>query len=64
MKIPRMTVITLGVADLHRATKFYEAVLGARPDTSNDGVTFFQLPGVWLSGQKSITTEEVRFVEK
>ncbi len=49
MKIPRMTVVTLGVADLRRATKFYEAVLATPPDTSNDGVTFFELPGVWLS---------------
>ena len=49
MKIPRLTVITLGVADLARATKFYEAVLTTPPDTSNDGVTFFQLPGIWLS---------------
>mgnify|MGYP001583024144 CR=1 FL=1 len=49
MRIPRMTVVTLGVADLQRATKFYEAVLATPPDTSNDGVTFFELPGVWLS---------------
>jgi predicted lactoylglutathione lyase len=49
MKIPRMTVITLGVADLARATKFYEAVLATPPDTSNDGVVFFPMPGVWLS---------------
>ncbi len=49
MKIPRITVITLGVANLVRATKFYEAVLATPPDTSNDGVTFFELPGVWLS---------------
>lgn len=34
MRIPRMTVITLGVSDLRRATKFYEAVLGTPPDTS------------------------------
>ena len=44
-----MTVVTLGVSDLRRATKFYEAVLATPPDTSNGGVTFFELPGVWLS---------------
>ena len=49
MRIPRMTVVTLGVSDLARATKFYETVLATPPDMSNDGVTFFQMPGVWLS---------------
>ncbi len=28
MKIPRLTVITFGVTDLSRATKFYDAVHG------------------------------------
>jgi len=49
MKIPRLTVVTLGVADLNKATKFYEAVLGAPPNTSHDGVTFIELPGTWIS---------------
>jgi hypothetical protein len=49
MKIPRLTVVTLGVADLSKATKFYEAVLDIPPNTSYDGVTFIELPGTWIS---------------
>lgn len=49
MKIPRLTVVTLGVVDLGLATKFYEAVLGTSPNTSYEGVTFFELPGTWIS---------------
>ena len=49
MRIPRLTVVTLGVADLGKATKFYEAVLGTPPNTSYDGVTFIELPGTWIS---------------
>jgi catechol 2,3-dioxygenase-like lactoylglutathione lyase family enzyme len=49
MKIPRMTVITLGVADLAKATAFYERVLVTAPNTANEGVTFFELPGTWIS---------------
>ena len=49
MRIPKITVLTLGVADLNKATKFYEAVLGTPPNTSYDGVTFIELPGTWIS---------------
>jgi len=49
MKIPRMSMITLGVADLDRATAFYEQVLATPPNKSHDGVRFIELPGVWLS---------------
>jgi uncharacterized protein len=49
MKIPRLTVLTLGVADLNKATKFYEGMLGAPPNTSYDGVTFIELQGTWLA---------------
>ena len=49
MKIPRMTVITLGVSDLARSTAFYREIFSTPPNTENDGVTFFQLPGAWLS---------------
>lgn len=49
MKIPRLTVVTLGVRNLQIATEFYRAVLATTPNTSNDGVTFIELPGVWLS---------------
>ena len=49
MKISRLTVVTLGVADLGRATKFYADVLGKPPNTSNEGVTFIELPGTWIA---------------
>ena len=41
MKIPRLTLLTLGVADLNKAVNFYEAVLDTPPNTSYDGVAFF-----------------------
>lgn len=47
--IPRMTVITLGVADLARATAFYREIFSTQPITQYEGVTFIPLPGVWLS---------------
>lgn len=49
MKIPRVTVITLGVANLAKATRFYEAVLGTPPNTSFDGIVFIELPGTWIA---------------
>ena len=49
MKIPRISLLTLGVSDLDRATKFYEAVLGTHPNTSYEGVVFIELPGTWIS---------------
>ena len=49
MKIPRLTVLTLGVADLSKATEFYEAVLDTPPNSSYEGVTFIELPGTWLA---------------
>jgi len=49
MTIPRMTVITLGVADLLRATDFYRKIFSTPPLTQYEGVTFIPLPGVWLS---------------
>lgn len=49
MKIPRLTMLTLGVADLKKATQFYKAVLDTTPNTSYDGVTFIELPGTWIS---------------
>jgi len=49
MKIPRMTVITLGVSDLARSTDFYRELFSTPPITQYEGVTFIPLPGVWLS---------------
>ena len=49
MKIPRLSMVTLGVTNLNRAMAFYETVLGTPPNTSYDGVTFIELPGTWLA---------------
>ena len=49
MKISRVTIITLGVADLGKATEFYESVLGTPPNKSFDGITFIELPGTWIA---------------
>lgn len=44
----RVTLITLGVADLDRARAFYEA-LGWRPADAQEGVVFFQMHGAALA---------------
>ena len=49
MKIPRVTILTLGVADLNKATDFYKIVLGTEPNTSSNGITFIELPGTWIA---------------
>ena len=49
MTIPRMTVITLGVMDLPKAARFYETIFGISPNSDYEGVSFFELPGVWLT---------------
>lgn len=49
MKISKVTILTLGVANLSKATEFYEAVLSTPPNTSSDGITFIELPGTWIS---------------
>jgi len=48
MKISRVTILTLGVSDLNRATEFYEQVLGTAP-TVSEGITFIELPGTWVA---------------
>ena len=50
MSVPsRLTLVTLGVADVTRATSFYEALGWQRSSASNDDVSFFQLGGMALS---------------
>jgi catechol 2,3-dioxygenase-like lactoylglutathione lyase family enzyme len=46
---PRISLITLGVADLSRATAFYRDGLGLPVHGEFEGVTFFKLGGAWLS---------------
>lgn len=46
---PRISMITLGVADVPRAIAFYEKGLGfPRLDFESDSVAFFTLNGTWL----------------
>ena len=45
----RLSLITLGVRDLERATRFYQALGLKRHEAITDGVTFFQLNGIILS---------------
>ena len=46
----RLTIITLGVADVKRATEFYEEKFGwKKAPSSNDNITFFRLNGIMLS---------------
>lgn len=42
----RISLITLGVADLARSRTFYEEGLGWRPADAPEGVVFYQLPGM------------------
>ncbi|SME99316.1 VOC family protein [Pseudogulbenkiania subflava] len=47
---PRISMITLGVSDLDRATRFYEEGLGLpRYPMESAGVAFFALQGTWLA---------------
>lgn len=47
MNPQRITLVTLGVADMGRARAFY-AALGWQGDESNDSVTFYDLGGMKL----------------
>ena len=50
MSVPaRLTLVTLGVADVARATSFYEALGWRKSSASQDEVSFFQLGGLALS---------------
>lgn len=44
----RLSLITLGVEDLDRARRFYEAAFGWRPHPGPEGVVFFQMNGIVL----------------
>lgn len=45
----RLSLVTLGVRDLDRARRFYEALGWKRAMTRAEGVAFFQLNGIGLS---------------
>ncbi len=46
---PRLSLVTLGVADLDRSMAFYEALGWKRSMTKAEGVAFFQLGPIVLS---------------
>ncbi len=45
----RLSLVTLGVADLDRSRRFYEDGLGWKRGNKEDSVVFFQLPGAILA---------------
>ncbi len=45
----RLSMITLGVADLERAVEFYERVVGWTPAEGPPGIAFFDLGGIVFS---------------
>jgi catechol 2,3-dioxygenase-like lactoylglutathione lyase family enzyme len=45
----RITLVTLGVADLSRSARFYEALGWRRTDQGNESVVFLQGEGIVLS---------------
>lgn len=49
MALSRLSMITLGVADLQTSTAFYRTVFGVAPNDRNEGVVFFELPGTWVA---------------
>lgn len=46
---PRLSLVTLGVADVARSRRFYEALGFVASSASNADVTFFQLGGLGLA---------------
>ena len=46
---PRVTLVTLGVSDLDRSTRFYRDGLGLPMRDGPEGVAFFETRGTWLS---------------
>lgn len=46
---PRISVITLGVADMEQATRFYRDGLGLPIRDDKPPVVYFQLHGTWLA---------------
>jgi catechol 2,3-dioxygenase-like lactoylglutathione lyase family enzyme len=46
---PRLSFVTLGVADLERSVRFYSEVLELRRLNQGDEVAFFELGRTWLA---------------
>ena len=59
----RVSLITLGVADLGRAQRFYEA-LGWKRGNTDEGVAFFQIPGaVFALWSRAALAEDARVTD-
>lgn len=58
---PKISLITLGVEDLDRATRFYRDGLGLpQHQFEGEGVSFFELTGTWLAlFPKSALAEDI-----
>ena len=61
----RISLITLGVADLPRSRRFYEAGLGWKPVSAMDAVCFYQLPGMVLGrfGREALAEDAKRPID-
>lgn len=61
MTAQRVTLITLGVADLARSSAFY-AALGWRPTRPQEGIVFYQMHGTVLAlfGLKDLAKDQGR----
>lgn len=46
---PRLSLVTLGVTDLERSTRFYEQVLGLPRLDTPPTIAFFELGKTWLA---------------
>lgn len=46
---PRLSFVTLGVADLETATRFYEEVLEFKQISDSPAISFFELGKTWLA---------------
>jgi hypothetical protein len=58
-RLSRVSFVTLGVGDVARARRFYEALGFTASSTSNDNVAFFDAGGVVLSlfGRSALATD-------
>lgn len=45
----RLSLVTLGVADLEKSARFYEDGLGWKRGNRDEGIVFFQMPGMILA---------------
>ena len=47
--VPRVSVVTLAVADMQRAVRFYRDGLGLAIREDKPPVVYFELPGTWIA---------------